>query len=57
MMKIVTCDTICKFLSIIWTFFSVISQSNIISINKMIVILKIVSECDFKHIMTLTMNQ
>ena len=40
-------------LSVIWTFFSLISPSDIVSFNELTLKLKIICLCDVKHIKTL----
>ena len=37
----------------VWTFFSLISQSDIVNINELTLILKIIGQCDVKCIMTI----
>ena len=44
---------VCIILSVIWTFCPLISHSDIFSINKRTLILKIIGQGDVKHIMTL----
>lgn len=41
-------------LIVIWTVFSVISPSNIVSISELFLILEIIGQCDAKHILNVT---